>query len=87
MGIDFSPASIKYAIETALNEGLFCEYLCEDIRYADYGEGYDLVMFIFGEFNTFTPVEAGLILEKVFRSLAPGGRLLLEIHDLQIIKG
>lgn len=37
-------------------------------------------MFIFGEFNTFRPVEAALVLRKAYAALAPGGIMLLEPH-------
>ena len=57
LGIDFSPASIAYARAQAEAEGLDCKYSQEDIRAADFGDGYGLVMLIFGEFNVFRPVE------------------------------
>ena len=34
---------------------LACEYRLADVRYADYGAGYDLAMFVFGELNVFRP--------------------------------
>ena len=88
LGIDFSPASIAYARQQAEAEGLTCSYRQQDIRRAGYGEGFDLVMFIFGELNAFRPSDARLILQKAWAALAPEGRLLLEVstfeslHDL-----
>lgn len=55
VGIDFSPASIRYARETAEREELACTFRHEDIRSADYGSGYNLAMLIFGEINVFCP--------------------------------
>lgn len=82
-GIDFSPASIAYAAAQAadLSEDtpLECTYLRADIRTAEYGGGYDLVMLIFGEFNVFTPADARKILDKAYTALLPGGTLLLEL--------
>ncbi len=82
VGIDFSPASIAYA---AANEADREEpdqgrsnYLLQDIRKADYGSGYGLVMLIFGEFNVFSPNDAQTILCKAENALEPGGILLLE---------
>lgn len=80
LGIDYSPASIAYARETARREGLACTYRHEDIRTAEYGEGYGLAMLIYGEFNIFRPADARAILLKAHRALAPGGLLLLEPH-------
>ena len=80
VGIDFSPASIAYASEQAEEAGLECTYIQQDIRTADYGDEYGLVMSIFGEFNVFRPEEAKGILEKAYRALVPNGFLLLEPH-------
>lgn len=84
-GIDFSPASIAYAQEYAQANKLYCSYIQQDLRVAGYGHGYGLVMLIFGEFNTFRPAEAGLILEKAHQALAEGGRLLLEVHTFAAV--
>jgi SAM-dependent methyltransferase len=84
-GIDFSPASIAYAKEQAGAAGLDCVYRHEDIRSADYGGGFGLVMSIFGEFNVFRAEEAREILKKACRALAPGGFLLLEPHPFETI--
>ena len=85
VGIDYSPASIAYAKEQAEEEGLECTYIQQDIRTADYGDGYGLVMLIFGEFNVFRPEEARGILEKAYRALMPNGFLLLEPHTFEAV--
>jgi SAM-dependent methyltransferase len=86
VGIDFSPASIAYAHEQARKEGLEATYIQHDIRTVDYGEGYGLVMLIFGEFNVFRPLEARGILEKAYRALVPDGLLLLEPHTFEAVR-
>jgi SAM-dependent methyltransferase len=85
VGIDFSPASIAYAREQAEEAGLECTYIHQDIRTADYGDEYGLVMSIFGEFNVFRPREVRGILEKAYRALAPHGFLLLEPHTFEVV--
>lgn len=80
VGIDYSPASIEYAGESAAPESLSCDYIQADIRGAEYGSGYGLVMLIFGEFNVFKPSDAGRILQKAHDALDSGGALLLEAH-------
>jgi len=77
-GLDFSPASINYAREQC--RGLDCRFELADLRSADFGSGFDLVMFIFGEFNVFHPEDARSILQKAHAALKPGGQLLLEVH-------
>jgi SAM-dependent methyltransferase len=83
VGIDFSPASIAYAREQAEVGSLDCKYIQQDIRTADYGDGYGLVMLIFGEFNVFRPKEAKGILAKACGALVPNGFLLLEPHTFK----
>ncbi len=85
VGIDFSPASIAYALEQPEEARKDCTYFQRDIRTAEYGDGYDLVMLIYGEFNAFRPEEASEILEKAYRALIPGGILLLEPHPFKVV--
>jgi SAM-dependent methyltransferase len=85
-GIDFSPASIEYAREYAQKSHLECSYHLEDIREAELGSGYDLVIFIFGEFNAFTPQDANRILKKAFAAIRPGGSLLFEPHTFELVR-
>jgi SAM-dependent methyltransferase len=83
-GIDFGPASIAHAEESA--QGLPCSHRCEDIRIADYGPAYDLVMLIFGEFNVFRPTDARSILRACRNALRPDGLLLLEAHTFEAVR-
>ena len=84
-GVDFSPASIAYAIENAQKAGLRCSYQLMDIRQAAFESGHNLAMFIFGEFNVFTPQDARQILKKAHAAIQPGGSLLLEVHPFDVI--
>ena len=86
VGIDFSPASIEYAANTAKREGLRCTYQHHDVRTAAYGTGFDLAMLIYGEFNVFRPADARLILLKARDALSAGGTLLLEPHTMECLK-
>ncbi|MGD9315493.1 MAG: class I SAM-dependent methyltransferase [Anaerolineae bacterium] len=86
LGIDYGPASIAHAEAEARKDGLRCTYRHQDIRTAEYGSGFDLVMLIFGEFNVFRPTEAMSILQKAHRALADGGILLLEPHTFSVIE-
>jgi len=78
VGIDFSPASIGYAAEHVPESGR-CTYRHEDVRAAAFGNGFDLVMLVFGQLNVFRPTEAEAILRGACGALADGGRLLLEV--------
>ena len=86
VGIDFSPASVAYATAQANKHNLRCSYVLQDMRTADYGRGYGLVMLIFGEFNVFKPRDAETILKKAHAALLPGGVLLLEPHTFEAVR-
>jgi len=86
VGIDFSPASIAYARQTAAKDGLPCTYLHQDMRSAEYGIGFGLVMLIYGEFNAFRPTDAGHILRQAFHALSEGGLLLLEVSKFESLE-
>ena len=81
-GIDFGPASINYAVKHAPEN---CSFTLGDVRATDFCSGYDLVMFIFGEFNVFKPEDARLILRKAYAALEPGGKILLEPHTFDAV--
>jgi SAM-dependent methyltransferase len=81
VGIDFSPASIAHARARAESQGLDCEYQLEDLCGAHFGNGFDLALLIFGELDTFPAEQAGALLTKARRALAPGGALVLEVHE------
>jgi ubiquinone/menaquinone biosynthesis C-methylase UbiE len=85
-GIDFSPASIRHARQTADAEGLDCTYLEADLRQADFGEGFDLAMLLFGELNVFRRQDAQTILTKARQALKPGGWLVLEPQTLDSVR-
>jgi SAM-dependent methyltransferase len=86
VGIDFSPASIEYAREAARSQQLTCEYHLADVRHAEYGTGYDLAMFIFGEPNVFRPEELQRILNKAYAALDDDGHILLEVHTPEVVQ-
>lgn len=86
VGIDYSPASIAYAKEEVAGGQLNCRYVEADIRQAEYGSGFGLVMLIFGELNVFRPDDAKLILRKAHAALDPGGSLLIEPHTEESVR-
>lgn len=77
-GIDFSPASIRYAKERAAERQLACTYRLGDLRDGEFGQGFDLVMLLYGQINVFKPEQAQEILRGAAAALKQGGILLLE---------
>ncbi len=86
-GIDFGPASVDYAIQQAQAEKLNCTYTLQDVREAEFGSSYDLVMFLYGEVNVFRTADVRHILTKAYEALKPGGKLLLEPQTIAHITG
>jgi SAM-dependent methyltransferase len=86
VGVDFSPASTRHARETAAANDLPCRFIDADVREAAFGDGFDLVMMIYGQFNVFQRDRAVEILAKAYAALQPGGRLLLELQAAEQIK-
>ena len=81
-GIDFSPACIDHAIETAPAQS---DYRLGDIRSVDYGEGYGLVLYIFGALNIVRSEDALTVLKKAHAALAPGGQIVVEASTLDAV--
>ena len=79
-GLDFSPASIRYAQAQAEKAEVGCQYRLVDVRTADLGSDFDAVLMLFGEFNTLAPPDAQSLLGRIRSALAPSGRLVLELH-------
>jgi len=86
VGIDISPSSIEYARSEATNASLDCTYVLEDLLKADFGSGFDAVLFLYAEFNTFPRREAGQLLLRARQSLKPRGRLVLEVNTEEQVR-
>ena len=77
-GIDFSPASIRYAREHCA--GLPCEFVQGDVRAMDFaGQGFDAAIYLYGQFTVLRPDESLDVLRRIRAALRPGAKLLLEI--------
>lgn len=86
VGIDFSPSSIAYAQEQSQKERLACTYVHDDIRAADLGSGFGLVMLLFGEFNVFSPLDIRAITRRVAAALTFDGVFLIEPHTFTAVQ-
>ncbi len=86
VGIDFSPASIRHAQEIAASEQKSCTFHHADVRAGEFGDGFDLVMMVYGQFNVFPRDQGVEILENAHNALKPRGTLLLEFQTLEQIQ-
>jgi SAM-dependent methyltransferase len=83
-GLDFSPASIAYARDLALSEGVAarCDFVEQDIRQMGKtyrGAAFDAASFLYGQLAVFTRAEAQTMLGQIAGALRPGGRLVVEL--------
>lgn len=87
VGIDFSPASIRYARGLASSESkLLCTFHHADVRSGRFGVDFDLVMMIYGQLNVFPRPRGEEILNRARAALRPGGVLLLEVQSRERIQ-
>lgn len=85
-GIDFSPAAIRHARGVAAAEALDCTFERADLRQADLGRGYALVLLVYGQINVFPRPVARDILRRAHAALAPGGTLVLEPQTPEAVR-
>lgn len=85
-GVDFSPASIAYAQRQAHIDTLDITYQHQDIRYYTPEGCFDFIMITFGELNAFSVEDVRIILSRCASWLAPGGKLLTELHTFDEVK-
>jgi SAM-dependent methyltransferase len=96
-GVDFSPASIRYAREHCA--GLPCEFIQGDVRETDFSKlaqsrpafdapafdapAFDGAIYIYGQFTVLRPAESRDVLRRIGEALKPGAPILLEVLDFR----
>jgi len=78
-GIEYNPDYLKLAKKLIADNQAAANFIQGDVRYVDYGRGYDAAIIMFNSFGYFSDKEDKLILTKVYNALKKGGRLLIEI--------
>lgn len=86
VGIDFSPASIRYATHEATVGDFDIDYVERDIRETDFGSGFDLVLLLYGQINVFQRHEAADIVRRASLALNPGGALIVEPQTFEHVR-
>jgi len=78
-GVDLNPAFIAEASRRALDENRDARFLCADMREFRESGSFDNILIVYNSFGYFQdPADDGKVLENCFRSLKPGGKLLLQ---------
>ncbi len=79
-GIDLGPAAITLAQQRARKAGLNVEFVPGDVRHLAYQDVFDAVTFIFGCFTEMSRQDAEVVLQRISRSLRPGGTFVLDVY-------
>ena len=79
-GIDFSANSLRYARDTAADEGLEIEYVEADYLGFETDRRFDLIMMIMCDFCALSPDQRATLLRKFRSMLADGGAVLLDVY-------
>jgi len=86
-GIDFSENSIRYAGQTAEDQGLSVNYRVQNYLDYDTDDRFDLIMMIMCDFCALSPAQRSQLLAKFRKLLAPGGKILLDVYTMVCFQG
>ena len=78
-GIELNPDYLELGKQSSKGIANAPKFIQGDVRYIDFGEGYDAVIVMFQSFGYFSDLEDKSVLSKIFDSLKPKGRFLIEI--------
>jgi SAM-dependent methyltransferase len=78
-GIELNPAYLELAKQSGKVIANAPNFIQGDVRYIDFGEGYDAAIVMFQSFGYFSDNEDKLVLSKIFKALKTRGRFLIEI--------
>ena len=81
-GIDFSERSIRYAKESASQNGLDISYFQQNYLAYETEKRFDLITMIFCDYCALSPSQRKTMLGKFRKFLKPGGSILLDVHSL-----
>jgi SAM-dependent methyltransferase len=78
-GIELNPDYLELGKQSGKVIANAPNFIQGDVRYIDFGEGYDAAIIMFQSFGYFSDSEDKLILSKIFDALKTRGRFLIEI--------
>jgi len=85
-GVDRTPRFLEEARRRAQMEELEIEFVQEDMREFRRPEAFDAAINLFTSFGYFAdPKEDRKVLENIYASLKPGGRLLLDVMGKEVL--
>ncbi len=61
-------------------------FALRDVRALDQSETHDIALMLYGELNVFSPRDCAGVLSGVWKALAPGGRIVVELQSFDAVK-
>ncbi|MFO7562621.1 MAG: class I SAM-dependent methyltransferase [Enhygromyxa sp.] len=86
VGIDYGPASIRWAEQQAESSDTPATFVLSDVSRGRLPRKQDLAILLYGELNSFPPAAARKLLRRIKGALKPGGRLVLEVHAFATVE-
>lgn len=85
-GVDRTKSYLEIAKGTAKNEGLSTEFVLMDMREFVREKSFDVVLSMFTSFGYFDDdSQQMIVLDNVYKSLRPGGRLIIDVMGKEIL--
>ncbi len=81
-GIDFSERSIRYAKETAAQNGLEINYVLQSYLEFETDKKFDLIIMIMCDYCALSPEQRKIMLNKFYNFLNIGGSVLLDVYSI-----
>lgn len=81
-GIDFSERSIAYAQSSARRLSLDIKYLYQDYLAMELDAMFDFATMIYCDYGALSAADRGIIMDKIYRHLKPGGCFLLDAFTM-----
>jgi len=84
-GIDLMSDFLEIARKKAAEMGVRVDYRQGDMRQISFTEEFDRVISLYTSFGYFEDDENGLVMENMSRALKPGGLLLLDVPNRDVV--
>ncbi len=84
-GVDYMPGFLTLARQKAADMGVQVDYHQGDMRQVSFLEEFDRVLLLFTSFGYFQDSENERVVENMAHALKPGGRLLLDIPNRDVV--
>ncbi len=84
-GVDYMPGFLSLARQQAAEMGVQVDYRQGDMRQVNFQDEFDRVLLLFTSFGYFEDSENEQVVENMVRALKPGGYLMFDIPNRDVI--